>query len=102
MRSLRSFCQKGSRIVRAFSACTTLFAPGARLGLFGREELACHVHQEFLAALAPEKVLFGLFALGLYLVQILIERYGGRVWVEDRVPGATDAGAAFRFTLKKA
>jgi PAS domain S-box-containing protein len=37
--------------------------------------------------------------LGLYLVQILIERYGGKVWVEDRVPGAADAGAAFRFTL---
>ncbi|WP_082122733.1 PAS domain S-box protein [Methanoculleus sediminis] len=39
--------------------------------------------------------------LGLYLVQILVERYGGRVWVEDRVPGTTGAGAAFRFTLKK-
>jgi len=40
--------------------------------------------------------------LGLYLVQVLIERYGGRIWVEDRIPGATDAGAAFRFTLRKA
>jgi len=40
--------------------------------------------------------------LGLFLVQVLIERYGGRIWVEDRVPGATDAGAAFRFTLRKA
>ena len=40
--------------------------------------------------------------LGLYLVQILVERYGGRVWVEDRVPGHPERGAAFRFTLKKA
>ncbi|MCK9342613.1 MAG: ATP-binding protein, partial [Massilibacteroides sp.] len=40
--------------------------------------------------------------LGLYLVQILVERYGGRVWVEDRVPGHPEEGAAFRFTLKKA
>ena len=40
--------------------------------------------------------------LGLYLVQILIARYGGRVWAEDRVPGRPEEGAAFRFTLKKA
>jgi len=40
--------------------------------------------------------------LGLYLVQILVERYGGRVWVEDRVSGHPEEGAAFRFTLKKA
>ena len=39
--------------------------------------------------------------LGLYLVQILVEHYGGRVWVEDRVPGHPGEGAAFRFTLKK-
>ncbi|WP_292366206.1 ATP-binding protein [Methanoculleus sp. UBA208] len=40
--------------------------------------------------------------LGLYLVQILVERYGGKIWVEDRVPGHPEEGAAFRFTLKKA
>jgi len=40
--------------------------------------------------------------LGLYLVQILVERYGGRVWAEDRVPGRPGEGAAFRFTLKNA
>jgi PAS domain S-box-containing protein len=40
--------------------------------------------------------------LGLYLVQILVERYGGRVWVEDRVPGSPGKGAMFRFTLRKA
>jgi signal transduction histidine kinase len=40
--------------------------------------------------------------LGLYLVQILVGRYGGRVWVDDRVPGSPERGAAFRFTLQKA
>ena len=39
--------------------------------------------------------------LGLYICRTLIERYGGRIRVEDRVPGTTDAGAAFRFTLQK-
>jgi signal transduction histidine kinase len=37
--------------------------------------------------------------LGLYITRTLIERYGGRVWVEDRVPGRPEGGAAFRFTL---
>jgi PAS domain S-box-containing protein len=40
--------------------------------------------------------------LGLYLVQILVERYGGRIWVEDRVPGRPWEGASFRFTLWRA
>lgn len=40
--------------------------------------------------------------LGLYLVQVLIERYGGTIWVEDRIPGRPEGGAAFRFTLPKA
>ncbi len=40
--------------------------------------------------------------LGLYLVQILIERYGGRIRVEDRVPGSPEEGAAFVFTLREA
>ena len=40
--------------------------------------------------------------LGLYIVRKLVERYGGRVRVEDRVPGTTEAGAAFVFTLMKA
>ncbi len=39
--------------------------------------------------------------LGLYLVQVLIERYGGRIWVEDRLPGYPERGAAFRFTLQR-
>lgn len=40
--------------------------------------------------------------LGLYICRRLIERYGGRIWIEDRVPGRPDEGAAFRFTLKLA
>ncbi|MDK2989946.1 MAG: hypothetical protein PWR16_1475, partial [Methanoculleus sp.] len=39
--------------------------------------------------------------LGLYIVGMLIERYGGRIWVEDRVEGRPDLGAAFRFTLRE-
>jgi PAS domain S-box-containing protein len=37
--------------------------------------------------------------LGLYITRILIERYGGRIRVDDRVPGYPESGAAFRFTL---
>jgi signal transduction histidine kinase len=33
--------------------------------------------------------------LGLYLVKSLAESYGGRVWVEDRVPGDHTQGAKF-------
>jgi signal transduction histidine kinase len=35
--------------------------------------------------------------LGLYLVKTLVESYGGRVWVEDRVPG--DPGQGCRFVV---
>ncbi|MDN7025775.1 PAS domain S-box protein [Methanoculleus sp. FWC-SCC1] len=40
--------------------------------------------------------------LGLFLVQVLIERYGGTIWADDRVAGRPEEGAAFRFTLRKA
>ncbi|NYT05751.1 MAG: HAMP domain-containing histidine kinase, partial [Methanomicrobiales archaeon] len=40
--------------------------------------------------------------LGLYIARTLVERYGGTIRAEDRVPGRQDAGAAIRFTLKKA
>ncbi|MDD3217173.1 MAG: PAS domain S-box protein [Methanoculleus sp.] len=40
--------------------------------------------------------------LGLYLVGILIDRYGGRIWVEDRIPGRPEEGAAFFFLLREA
>lgn len=38
--------------------------------------------------------------LGLYIARMLVERYGGRIWVENRVEGRPDLGAAFRFTLR--
>jgi PAS domain S-box-containing protein len=40
--------------------------------------------------------------LGLYLVGILIDRYGGKIWVEDRIPGRPEEGAAFSFLLREA
>ncbi|MCK9308293.1 MAG: ATP-binding protein, partial [Methanoculleus sp.] len=40
--------------------------------------------------------------LGLYITRMLITRYGGRVRVDDRVPGHPECGAAFRFVLKRA
>jgi len=40
--------------------------------------------------------------LGLYIVKTLVERYGGRIWVEHRVCGRPELGAAFRFTLQEA
>jgi two-component system sensor histidine kinase KdpD len=39
--------------------------------------------------------------LGLYIVGMLIERYGGRIWVEDRVEGRPDLGASLKFTLRE-
>ena len=40
--------------------------------------------------------------LGLYITRMLIERYGGQIRVDDRVPGRSECGAAFRFTLRRA
>ncbi|MFA7071458.1 HAMP domain-containing sensor histidine kinase [Methanoculleus bourgensis] len=39
--------------------------------------------------------------LGLYITRMLVERYGGSIRVEDRVPGHPECGAAFRFTLRR-
>ncbi|MCK8518828.1 sensor histidine kinase [Methanoculleus sp. 7T] len=39
--------------------------------------------------------------LGLYITKMLVARYGGRIRVEDRVPGRPEEGAAFRFTLQR-
>ncbi len=39
--------------------------------------------------------------LGLFICRILTDRYGGRIWVDDRVPGRPEEGAVFRFTLRK-
>lgn len=39
--------------------------------------------------------------LGLYIVKMLVERYGGTVSVEDAVSGHPESGAIVKFTLKK-
>jgi PAS domain S-box-containing protein len=39
--------------------------------------------------------------LGLFLVRMLVERYGGRIRVEDRVNGRPEEGAAFRLVLRE-
>jgi len=39
--------------------------------------------------------------LGLYITRMLVSRYGGRVRVDDRVPGRPECGAAFRFSLRR-
>ncbi len=40
--------------------------------------------------------------LGLYICRELIERYGGRIWIEDRVPGRSSDGAAVRMIIPAA
>ncbi len=40
--------------------------------------------------------------LGLHICRMLVERYGGRIWADDRVPGEPGCGAAIRFTLRAA
>ena len=37
--------------------------------------------------------------LGLYITKMLVTRYGGRIRIDNRVPGHPECGAAFRFTL---
>ena len=37
--------------------------------------------------------------LGLHIAHLLLERYCGSIWIEDRVPGKSSEGAAVRFTL---
>jgi signal transduction histidine kinase len=39
--------------------------------------------------------------LGLYLVKRLVEDQGGKVWVEDRIPGDCSKGARFVIVLKE-
>ncbi len=40
--------------------------------------------------------------LGLYLSRMLVERYGGTIWVADRVQSHPELGVAIKFRLKKA
>lgn len=37
--------------------------------------------------------------LGLFIAASLVARYGGRIWVDDRVAGSPEQGVAIRFTL---
>lgn len=39
--------------------------------------------------------------LGLYIVGMLVKRYGGQIWLEDRIEERPDLGTSFRFTLCK-
>jgi signal transduction histidine kinase len=41
------------------------------------------------------------YGLGLHIVKMLVENYGGRVWADDRIPGDPTKGAAIRFILRK-
>jgi len=40
--------------------------------------------------------------LGLAIVRALTDKFKGRAWVEDRVPGRSDQGAKFCFELPAA
>jgi signal transduction histidine kinase len=40
--------------------------------------------------------------LGLFISRMLVEIYGGKIWVDDRVPGHPKKGAAMHFTLPRA
>ena len=42
------------------------------------------------------------FGLGLSIVSAIVERYGGRIWVEDRVKGDFGKGTIFKISLPKA
>ena len=42
------------------------------------------------------------YGLGLHIVKMLVEAYGGTVRADDRVAGRPEEGVAIRFTLKKA
>ncbi|KQC05222.1 MAG: hypothetical protein APR53_08485 [Methanoculleus sp. SDB] len=40
--------------------------------------------------------------LGLHISQMLVSRYGGKIWAEDRISGDPSRGVAIRFTLPAA
>jgi signal transduction histidine kinase len=42
------------------------------------------------------------YGLGLHIVKMLVEGYGGTVWAEDRIHGDQASGASLHFTLRPA
>ncbi|CAJ37330.1 ATP-binding protein [Methanocella arvoryzae] len=57
----------------------------------------------------PDELKSGVFrredgqtGIGLYIVKKIVSRYGGRVWIEDRVPGNPGRGARVVITLPQA
>jgi signal transduction histidine kinase len=41
------------------------------------------------------------YGLGLHIVKMLVEGYGGKIWADDRIPHDLASGAAIRFTLHR-
>ena len=39
------------------------------------------------------------YGLGLHIVKMLVESYGGKVWADDRIPGEVSSGTIIRFTV---